>query len=162
MNSPNVQKYKRRIETVRANILVLREKRKVLELPAWKFLQKMLENLGSDGMSSEDTDNTDPFQTVYRIRVLEWRRDIDRELTVVDLMRLQGEEVFAPQGSKPAVRRRGEGNPISKRDPVLRLPESFYNPEWLERKDNSWKEKVLCVSKEQFQWLEVLCRQDDR
>jgi len=120
----------------------------------------MLERLGMDGMSSDDTDNTDPVRTVYRVRVLEWRGNVERELDIIDMMRLEGEDVFAPQGSKPVPRQRGLGNAVSRRDPVPCLPESFYNSEWLRRKDEGWKERVLCVSKEQFQWLEINCREE--
>ena len=122
----------------------------------------MLQKLGFEGMSSDDTDNRDLTQRVYRVRVLDWQRNVDRELHVIDRMRLEGEEVWASQGSKPAPRIRGEGNPSRRRDPPTGLPESFYNATWLINKDKSWRERVLCVSKEEFHWLKINCNEEER
>ena len=43
------------------------------ELPVWRWIKGLLEILGSDGMSSDET-SVDNVETIYRVKVLAWRR----------------------------------------------------------------------------------------
>jgi len=113
-------------------------------------------------MSSNDTDNTDPVWIVFRVKVLEWRCNVGRELDIIDRMCLDDEDVFAPQGSKPVPCQCRPGNSVSKRHPPKGLPESFYNCKWQKKQDEGWKEMVLCVSKQQFEWLGINCVEEDQ
>jgi hypothetical protein len=119
-----------------------------------EWLLVVLQRLGTDGMSSEDIEVESALETLYRVRVLEWRRNIDRELAMIDNMRYDDVNIYAPQGSKPGQRIRGNALKTS-RDPVCRLPLPFYDEDWYAGLSSNFKETVLCVSKEQFQWLSL-------
>jgi hypothetical protein len=139
---------------VSTTIVLLHDKNDTMELHAWEWLLTVLKRLGPDGMSSEDTEVESALETVYRVRVLEWRRNIDREMTVIDNMRYDNTDIYAPQGSKPGRRVRGNGLK-SNRDPVCHLPLPLYDQDWYMGVSTDFKDTVLCVSKDQFQWLSL-------
>ncbi|KAI6139084.1 hypothetical protein EDD17DRAFT_1436602, partial [Pisolithus thermaeus] len=60
---------------------------------AWWFLHSVITRLGSDGMSSEDSDGEDT-ETIFCTHTLPWRRDIIKELTLIDQQRLQESSIF--------------------------------------------------------------------
>jgi hypothetical protein len=124
------------------------------DLPLWEWLQDLLTRLGPDGMSSEES-SIEGIQTVYRVKVVEWRRNIDKELDILDEQRLLDTDIFSPQGSKPVTRIRGDRNPRSERHPVCGLPEALYDKQWLEGQSENYCRMTLCVSQEQFRWFKI-------
>ncbi|KIJ33678.1 hypothetical protein M422DRAFT_264296 [Sphaerobolus stellatus SS14] len=100
-------KFERRVKTVKMSIV--------------------LQQLGIDGMSSEDTDSSNVIQTIYCVKIMEWRHNIDYELDLIEQKQLVDDEIYCPQGSKPAHQRQLNNNHTSARDPVLGLPRYFYN-----------------------------------
>jgi hypothetical protein len=93
-------KFDRRVKIVQMTTLLHQEARDD-DVPVWKWLLKVLQQLGIDGMSSDDTDNVNPLETVYRVNVLQWQRDVFRELDLMDEKRIADDEIYAPQGAKP-------------------------------------------------------------
>jgi len=71
------------------------------EAAIWKWLLNIVEKLGVDGMSSEDTDNSNGVEVVYRVRVLPWHCKIDHELAIIDGKHLCASDIYAQQGAKP-------------------------------------------------------------
>jgi hypothetical protein len=126
------------------------------DVPIWRWLEQVLQHLTVDGMSSEESTSETEIETVYRVKILEWRRDIEKELRIIDQERLLDAEIFAPQGAKPVKRLRGTGNPVSIRPPVQELPRAFYDEGWYSKTTAEYRELTLAVSREQFQWLTIL------
>ncbi|KAI6141535.1 hypothetical protein EDD17DRAFT_1457740, partial [Pisolithus thermaeus] len=63
------------------------------DIVAWRFLHSVITKLGSDGMSSEDSDSEDT-ETIFCTHMLPWRRDIVKELNLIDQQRLQDSSIF--------------------------------------------------------------------
>jgi hypothetical protein len=85
----------------------------------WKWLKKLVETLGSDGMSSEESVVEGQLQKSYRTKILPWRRDVNKALSMIDDARWAPSSGFAPQGSKPVPRERHPSGPISMRPLVI-------------------------------------------
>lgn len=117
----------------------------------WQWLQNVLEMLGEDGMSSDDSEDEDAIENVYRPRTLAWRRDMEEELKLIDGEHSRLARTQSRRGAKPIPRRRGVGN-VSKRDPVCGLPAVLYNERWLAKKTDLYVERTLQLSQERFKW----------
>ncbi|HEV7738570.1 MAG TPA: hypothetical protein VGO47_14515 [Chlamydiales bacterium] len=147
--SHKAQKYNWRIRTV-TTTLQLKEAENASDIKIWAWLRVMLQHLGPEGMSSEDT-CTEGLETVYRVKILNWRHNIENELSIIDRQRILDADIFSPRGSKPAKRLRSDGNPVSTRKPVKKLPRALYDDAWYQLKPKEYRELTLCVSKEQFE-----------
>ena len=73
------------------------------DVAVWRFLEKVLDLLGHDGMSSEDTCD-DLLETVFRVKVLEWQRPMDEHMEIIDKQRVLDQDLFSRQGSQPGKR----------------------------------------------------------
>jgi hypothetical protein len=136
----------------------------------WDWLLQLLERLGPEGCSSDETDNSG-FQTVYRVKVMYWRRHMDNYMQMIDDCSVHP-EVLAQTGPDPRPRihinpahwaqaaqlaASMEGpNPFTRRAPVEGLPRALYNPDYLTEKGEQYATQVLHVSAEQFQWLDIV------
>ena len=122
---------------------------------AYKWLQKVIQTYGVDGMSSEESDNDgDDIIPTLRVKVMPWRRSIDNELEIIDKQRKKV-EAFHNQGSRPMKReRRHAGDVQSTRPPVPDLPRSFYRREWLASLGED-ELVALGISEEDFPWLNI-------
>jgi hypothetical protein len=48
-------------------------------------MEKLLQHLGEDGMSSDKSDVEGELDTtVFQVKMMLWRRNIDRELDIID------------------------------------------------------------------------------
>ncbi|KAI6126693.1 hypothetical protein F5141DRAFT_969736, partial [Pisolithus sp. B1] len=77
----------------RTSMVAVKEAKGDDDLVAWQFLSSIITTLGGDGMSSEDSDG-EGTETVYFTRSLPWRRDIIKELNLIDQQRLQDSSIF--------------------------------------------------------------------
>ncbi|KAF9236395.1 hypothetical protein BU15DRAFT_63992 [Melanogaster broomeanus] len=68
---------------------------------AWEFLNQVITTLGSDGMSSDESGQED-MEPVFFTRVMPWRRDIAKELKIIDTPRYLDSDILSPQGAKLA------------------------------------------------------------
>jgi hypothetical protein len=129
----------------------------------WEWLLKLVGHLGADGMSSEESgveaNEEGVPQKVYRVKIMPWRRNIDRELAIIDKARLQDKELYSDAGAKPVPRKRSEQNNESSREPVCDLPRVLYDDSWFDRLNHNFRECTLRVSKKQFQWFERVAAQ---
>jgi hypothetical protein len=128
------------------------------DLEAWRWLRDIIERLGVNGMSSEESDvetNAEGLErVVYNVKLLVWRRDIEEELEIIDKC-CQYAKANGTRGTTPHERRRRARNRQSNRDPVPGLPEILYDKEWLQKQSRQYRELTLRVSKEEFQWLKL-------
>lgn len=123
------------------------------DLHIWKWLLELLQWYQSDGMSSEDTD-TDNTGTTYRVKILVWRRNVDKYVHMIDNERKLSADIFPASGAKPIARLRSPSNTKSTRQPPPELPATLFDPDWLEEVDDDYRQLVLNVSKEDFPWIE--------
>lgn len=118
--------------------------------PIWEWLQKLLEWLGTTGMSSEDTDIG--VNREYRVKIMLWRREMDGYLDLIDKQRAH-DAGYSQAGSNPIRRLRYLPTPPSKREAPKGLPEALYDEQWLASADADYREIDLSVSNEKFRWL---------
>ena len=53
------------------------------EVKIWQWLLSLLQWYGAEGMSSDET-SVEGLEVVYRVKILLWRRNIDKYLDLVD------------------------------------------------------------------------------
>ena len=111
-------------------MLAVKEAKGNDEVLAWQFLDNVIMTLGSDGMSSEDSEGEDA-EPIFCTHILPWRRDIVKELNIIDQQRLRNSDIFSPRGAKAAKRLRSDNFPKSERKAVKGLPRPFYDQNWL-------------------------------
>ncbi|KAG1775989.1 hypothetical protein EV702DRAFT_1046623 [Suillus placidus] len=116
----------------------------------WVYLQSLVETLGKDGMSSDESEHEDGEVQVFRLKKMPWRADVDHEMHIIDQQRLAGAANFTPHGSKPAKRFR---NAIqeSSRPAIKGLPRALYNSSWLNAQSPSFT-----VSDKKLQRMEII------
>ena len=154
-----MQKYDNRIKVIELLIKVKRVSKDpgtANQLEVLEWILKVLRYLKADGMSSEDTDK-EGGTVVYRVKLMPWRRQ-----GVVDVMKILDNHkdaqslAWTPRGQKSAKRIRNNlAEHLSTRRHVSSLPRALYDAEWLSKPSNS---VTVNVSKEDFQWMQVLLR----
>ena len=117
----------------------------------WRWLVDVLERLGENGMSSDESGVENEIETIYHIKMMPWRRNIVTELQIIDDQWLVDIDIFTPRGSKPVKRRWGIRNIQSSRKAVANLPHAFYN-EWLERQPPKFH---AGIPDEKFKWYSI-------
>ena len=116
----------------------------------WEWLEHLLLHLTPNGMSSEDTEVG--IDKKFHIKILVWRRSMDDYLEVIDWQCLN-KSGFSAVGSTP-IRRLRYGRTTHSNCPTpTGLPETLYDPEWLESTDEGYCEVTLLVSRDKFEWL---------
>ena len=111
-------------------MLAVKEAKGDDDVVAWRFLNNVITTLGSDGMSSEDSEGEDT-EPIFCTHILPWRRDIIKELNIIDQQRLRDSDIFSPRGAKAAKRIRNDNFLKSDRKAVKGLPCPFYDQNWL-------------------------------
>ncbi|KAI6120122.1 hypothetical protein EDD16DRAFT_1706074 [Pisolithus croceorrhizus] len=125
------------------------------DLGSWKWLQRLINTLGEHGMSSEESSVENGIENVLQVKKLEWQRNIDKELEIVDLQRVLDKDIFCSQGSKPLPRKHAPDNPISSRVPVVGLPMVLYDDMWILQLTERRRES-LEISKAPFPWMKLV------
>ncbi|KAI6138673.1 hypothetical protein EDD17DRAFT_1516851 [Pisolithus thermaeus] len=116
-----IQKYHRR-KTVLDRIVTMKSEVPDDDLHSWQWLQRLIKSLGEHGMSSEESSVENGIENVLRVKKMEWQKNIDKELEIIDLQRILDKDIFCSQGAKPLPRKRAPDNPTSSRAPVTALP----------------------------------------
>ncbi|KAI6124736.1 hypothetical protein EDD16DRAFT_1893538 [Pisolithus croceorrhizus] len=125
------------------------------DLQSWKWLRSLIKTLGEHGMSSEESSVENGVENVLRVKNMPWRRNIDRELEIVDFQCLLDTDIFSPQGSKPLTRKRSPDNPSTTRDVVKALPLALYDGAWFAQLTERQIE-ALNVPQQTFSWMKVV------
>ena len=117
-----------------------------------------METLGKDGMSSDESEDDGEVASMrneYRVKRMPWRRNITKELQILDGERIQDKMIFHRKGSKPAPRIRSPDAPLSSREALAKLPRSFYDDQWFDSLTRGETRK-LAVSSTPFPWHNVV------
>ena len=125
-----------------------------VDLSSWKWLHCLVKTLGEHGMSSEESALENSVENVLRVKQMDWRRNIDCKLGIVDRERILDSDIFSPQGSKPLPRKRAADNPVTSRKPVTGLPLALYDSAWFVQLTDRQVE-ALQPSKDTFSWKKV-------
>ncbi|KAI6105014.1 hypothetical protein EDD17DRAFT_1771288 [Pisolithus thermaeus] len=149
-----IQKYHRR-KTVLDHIVTMKSEAPDDDLHSWQWLQHLIKSLGEHGMSSEESSVENGIENVLRVKKMEWRKNIDKELEIIDLQRILDKDIFCSQGAKPLPRKHAPDNPTSSQAPVTALPTALYNEEWISQLTERQRES-LKISKEPFPWMKII------
>ena len=125
------------------------------DLTTWQWLQALIKALGESGMSSEESSVENGVENVLRVKNMEWRRNIDRELEIVDLQRIIDSDIFSQRGSRPLIQKRAHGNPTTTRKALTGLPLALYDGAWMANLTERQLE-ALEISQEPFSWVRVI------
>ncbi|EIN10108.1 hypothetical protein PUNSTDRAFT_44262 [Punctularia strigosozonata HHB-11173 SS5] len=116
--------------------IMVQEAQTSIDQKFWATAQEVLELLGEEGMSSDET-NDEAGIITYRAHAQEWRRDLDRMMQKIDVAR---DGAFTRRGVRPSPRiRTGRdialgahgGTLRSIRKPPHSLPRELYDADWL-------------------------------
>jgi hypothetical protein len=124
-------------------------------LPIWNWLEELLQHLGTDGMSSEESENEGDLENVLRVKAIPWHRNMENELAIIDQQQLIDDDIFTPRGSKP-IKRLQVGNAITHRDPPCEWPRVLHDNDWYESKPSDYCQATLKVSKDEFKWMKIM------
>jgi hypothetical protein len=123
------------------------------DLHIWRWLQDLLLRYQAHGMSSDGTD-TDGIGTIYRVKILVWRCNIDLYVQMIDDERTWSADIFPGSGAKPVTRVRSPENPMSNRNAPHELPATLFKSNWLKEVDDNYRQITLAVPKDDFPWIE--------
>ncbi|TFK45213.1 hypothetical protein OE88DRAFT_1740496, partial [Heliocybe sulcata] len=152
-NTRLLEKYHRREGLLRQ---LIEEKASGCEpdIEGWKWLHELVTNLTEMGMSSEESDDENGV-AVFRVRALPWRRDIEKELSLVDALGSQRGSLYQKRGAKPAKRVRGT-QLLSSRPPAAGLPRALYRNEWWNEREDNYRRLTLGVPEKDFMWMNLV------
>ena len=88
------------------------------------------------------------------MKILVWRRNVDKYVQMIDDLRKSSEGIFSASGAKPINCVRSTGHLQSDRRPPADLPVALFDPDWLEEVDKDYRQITLSVSEEDFHWME--------
>jgi len=135
------QKYQR-CKEITDTMVAVKEAKGDDDVVAWQFLSNVITMLGSDGMSSKDSDGEDT-KPIYCTHTLPWRRDIIKELNLIDQQRLQDSDIFSPRGAKAAKHLRSDNFSQSEQKAVQGLPCPFYDEGWFTQNEGVFRHTIL-------------------
>ena len=101
--------------------------------PAWKDHLDIVEMLGVEGQSSDETDEEDP--NIYNIRILPWRnKELVKKVAMTDEAKNTTNAYGNPRpGNRPRVRKwRRDAKPSQRKAPRGK-PLNYYNQEWYKK-----------------------------
>jgi hypothetical protein len=136
-----------------------KEQEEAPDVDNWVWLKSVIENLGEDGMSSEDSDaddDDDDLEITYRPTIMQWRRNMDLEMKIIDDEYQRIARTQSRRGAKPSRRIRNGRNTVSVRDPVCELPACFYNQDWLVQQTDKYIIRTLKPAKMKSVWRELM------
>ncbi|SJL14550.1 uncharacterized protein ARMOST_18013 [Armillaria ostoyae] len=151
--SSKFRKHERRVMTA-TKMINIKTKNGDVDLRTWQLFLKMLQMLGTNGMSSEE-EVVEVIggitETAYTVKVCIWRNgNVVEYLEDIDRASSQ----FTGKGSHPAHRDR---ETVPRMNEVVNaprgLPRALYDPEWLAELDE-YEQGDLRISKDAFELLE--------
>ncbi|KAI5980495.1 hypothetical protein EDC04DRAFT_2917911 [Pisolithus marmoratus] len=95
------------------------------------------------------------IENVLQVKNLEWQKNIDKELEIVDLQQVVDKDIFCSQGAKPLPRKRAPDNPNSSQVPLMGLPMALYDDMWISQLTKLQRES-LKISKDPFPWMKLV------
>ncbi|THV01598.1 hypothetical protein K435DRAFT_654876, partial [Dendrothele bispora CBS 962.96] len=159
------QKYHVRASVATVMIRVCRERDDQEGERMWQYVLRCLGKLKHEGMSDEEDGMVEATvngqQIVTRVRKvmrLSWRHSSFRDLfEIVDSVRGAEPSIFTQQGRTPLQRVRVDALATPGRDPPKRLPESFFDADYIQEASRfSYQLSDLQISKKPFPILEAV------
>jgi hypothetical protein len=97
---------------------------------AWQDHLTIIETLGVEGQSSDDTDEEDP--NIYNVRILPWRsKELIKKLSMTDKARNTTNAFGNPRsGNRPRIRKQRRDAGQSQRKAPRRKLLNYYSQEW--------------------------------
>lgn len=132
--------------------ILIREEQQSGDLQIWKFLLDLLDELGADGMSSDESEGGN--RDFFRVKLLPWRRDISREMGIIDGAYTKLKDKMRKTGGK-AIPRHRDGGLVSSREAPSDYPRALYDDEWFKNLGRM-EERVYSVSKKVFEFVELM------
>jgi hypothetical protein len=102
------------------------------EEAVWMSNHTLLDTLGPEGMSSDESEVDDAGNRTYRVKIMDWRnRDIVRKVVEIDKDRNTTNAYGNTRaGNPPRLRKRWEDGRKTSRKAPPHLPINFYNAQW--------------------------------
>jgi hypothetical protein len=139
--------------TILERIIDIKVEEQASDEAIWRWLSTVVEKLGEDGMSSDESDtDTRTGLPIYCVKNMKWRRKMAYELDMVDKLRLQDRDIYSRKGAKPTVRFWDDRNSESQRVAPKALPKGMYSSPWLQGLTPQTRRKLM-VSDEDFAWF---------
>lgn len=131
------------------------------DLNAWKGVVKVVNWLGQEGMSSDESD-VEGLEEIYRTKILYWRHsEIDHYMDILDSQRkLPNNGIFTKKGKKRTKRVRSSEAAISDRKPVKGMPVGLYDRTWFNGLKTS-ERTALKASTDTFKVKPLTARSSD-
>lgn len=135
------------------------------DLEFWKWALTVIERLGAEGMSSDEScgEETATHERIYRVKIMVWRRRMEDVLKIIDECRHGSNGIFSLRGSTGLKRIRPPTDepqtwPRSKRPAGEHLPFVFYDEHWFNEVDVGVRVSTLHVTQEEFRWAQLYSR----
>lgn len=102
------------------------------ERAVWDEFEMLIEKLGPEGMSSDDSEIDDDGRKEFKVRRMPWRsKEIETRLIQVDKDRnMTNAYGNSRAGNQPRHRTRRNAIRVSRRKPSAGYPLNFYNDNW--------------------------------
>ena len=150
-----LQRFRRRLTTLE-RIIDIKTEERANDETIWRWLHTVVEKLGEDGMSSDESDtDSRTGLLIYRVKNMKWRRKMAHELETIDKLRLGDKDIYSQRGAKPTLRIWDDRNNNSQRVTPKGLPKKLYCLTWLGELTSQGRRKLM-VSDEDFDWLNFL------
>ncbi|KAL5537306.1 hypothetical protein ACEPAF_1129 [Sanghuangporus sanghuang] len=150
--------FDQRIKTCKTKLMVLPEPDR--DVSPWNFLYNVLMAYGVEGMSSDESEDSSvgARRTIYHVKVLAWRKDIDKYLDFIDAHHIY---IVSKRGTPGRTDRRRDHTFASDRGAKPELPRSFYDEMWLDGPAPKQAMIKMTVSKKNFEWLRIFDTQTE-
>ncbi|KAF8229327.1 hypothetical protein L208DRAFT_1286891, partial [Tricholoma matsutake] len=81
----------------RARMIQLKHEEGATDVSTWQWMEWLLRHLGKDGMSSDESDIEGELDmTVFHVKMMPWRHNIDKELDIIDKQWVKDKDLFSP------------------------------------------------------------------
>jgi hypothetical protein len=124
------------------------------EHAVWDQFGMMIEELGHEGMSSDDSEIDDDGRKVFPVRRMPWRsKEIERRLIQVDKdYNTTNAYGNSRAGNPPRHRTRRNAMKVSRRKPTAGYPLNFYDRHWYARLTKTQQEDIAAT--DSVGWLD--------
>lgn len=155
---------KRAIQNAQVSIDIESDESRTLQedLRIWEMAGAIINRLGPEGMSSEDSESEEDGKVVFRVKIVIWRRRMEAILRLIDRQRYFDNTIYTQKGAKPGKRLRIPEGVLeadwqwkSRRVHPDGLPEALYDPSWLQNIQGSHAVLSFQVSHEEFEYFEI-------
>ena len=144
-----LQRYRRRLAVAKKTIK-MKKHGSPSDLKAWKWICSLVETLGKDGMSSDESD-ADVHGPVFVAKGMPWRRGCESFMDILDEERITG-GLFKKSGHRPERRVRRVDAKDSDRKVPKGLPAELYKTQWVESLDRRQRRLLYSPSGKHFEF----------